>query len=193
MKSTGKQGTDITALLRSLATWLLAAGIIGAAAGMAAPAAAVERPAEPNPTIEVPGGSIPPTAIKPLRLPAMPLRTQGRWIVDSGGKRVKLASANWYGAESPEHVVGGLDQAALASIPRWLREHGFNSIRLPWSNELVETSPPWSPRSCAMSCDPTRPSPETNRRGAMVTPPPTGSARRSWEATRCWPPTPICW
>lgn len=79
----------------------------------------------------------------------MPLRTQDRWIVDSTGKRVKLASANWYGAESPEHVVGGLDQAPLASIPRWLREHGFNSIRLPWSNELLETNPVVKPEHLA--------------------------------------------
>ncbi len=59
------------------------------------------------------GGRIPPTVIEPLRLPAMPLRAQDRWIVDSTGTRVKLASANWFGGESPEHVVGGLEKASL--------------------------------------------------------------------------------
>src|SRR5277367_3160153 len=31
-----------------------------------------------------------------IPLPALPLETTSRWIVDSNGKRFKLASVNWY-------------------------------------------------------------------------------------------------
>lgn len=70
-----------------------------------------------------------------------PLHTSGRWILDSSGKRVKLASANWGGAESPEYVVGGLDRAKLGDIAHWIKANGFNSVRLPWSNEMYEHNP----------------------------------------------------
>jgi endoglucanase len=73
--------------------------------------------------------------------PALPLRTAGRWIVDSAGKRFKLAGVNWYGADQADFVVGGLDRASLAAIASSIRSMGFNSVRIPWSNEMVETNP----------------------------------------------------
>lgn len=72
---------------------------------------------------------------------AYPLHTSDRWILDSSGERVKLASVNWDGAESPEYVVTGLDHAKLADIAHWIKANGFNSVRLPWSNELYERNP----------------------------------------------------
>ena len=71
----------------------------------------------------------------------VPLQTDGRWIVDRRGERVKLASVNWFGAESAEFVVGGLDKQPLPEIARLIRRGGFNSVRLPWSNQLVEENP----------------------------------------------------
>jgi endoglucanase len=76
-----------------------------------------------------------------LALPAVPFHTQGRWILDANNQRFKLVSVNWYGAESKDFVVAGLDKAPLASIAAQIRSAGFNSVRLPWSNELVETNP----------------------------------------------------
>ncbi|MGI8648331.1 MAG: glycoside hydrolase family 5 protein [Mycobacteriales bacterium] len=84
---------------------------------------------------------IPEVHAVPRALPALPLRTKGRWIVDAHGTHIKLASANWFGAESPEYVVGGLDTVSLDSITHWLAGHGFNSVRLPWSNEMLEKNP----------------------------------------------------
>src|SRR5258708_36943701 len=90
-------------------------------------------------------GAAPPTppdaAATPAMLPALPLATTSRWIVDANGARVKLVSVNWYGAESPDFVVGGLDRAPLAAIAATIHRLGFNSVRLPWSNELYETNP----------------------------------------------------
>lgn len=73
--------------------------------------------------------------------PAAGLRASGTSIVDARGHTVKLASVNWFGAESAEFVVGGLDRQPLDRIAELIREGGFNSVRLPWSNELVESNP----------------------------------------------------
>ncbi|MEQ0558092.1 cellulase family glycosylhydrolase [Amycolatopsis sp. NEAU-NG30] len=72
---------------------------------------------------------------------ALPLKTSAQWVVDQRGHRVKLASVNWFGAESAEFVVGGLDKQPLDKLARLIRQGGFNSVRLPWSNELVESNP----------------------------------------------------
>ena len=73
--------------------------------------------------------------------PALPLHTSGRWIVDRNGNVVKLSSVNWYGAEEKDFVPAGLELASLDSIAAKIRCMGFNSVRLPWSNQLVETNP----------------------------------------------------
>lgn len=70
-----------------------------------------------------------------------PLHTESRWIVDGNGNRVKLASVNWSGAETQAFTVGGLDDRALDDLSALVRDGGFNSVRLPWSNQLVEENP----------------------------------------------------
>jgi len=61
--------------------------------------------------------------------------------VDSGGHRVRLNAVNWYGAESPDFVVGGLASSTPAIIARLIRELGFNAVRLPWSSQMLESNP----------------------------------------------------
>ena len=73
--------------------------------------------------------------------PPAPLRTDGGFIVDAAGRRVRLAGVNWYGAESPDFVVGGLAAVDLHAIAHEIMQMGFNAVRLPWSNELVESNP----------------------------------------------------
>ncbi len=74
-------------------------------------------------------------------LPALPLHTQSRFILDAKGQRVKLAAVNWYGAEEKDYVVAGLDQVPLDVLARRIRELGYNTVRLPWSNEMYEKNP----------------------------------------------------
>lgn len=69
--------------------------------------------------------------------PPTPLSTSGRYIVDAEGARVKLASINWYGASDAFHIVGGLDTAPIDEIVRSIRALGLNSVRLPFSNEML--------------------------------------------------------
>lgn len=76
---------------------------------------------------------------KPLFTP--PLRTQGRHIVDARGSRFKLASVNWYGASDELHIPGGLDVQHRRDIALTIRKMGFNSVRLPYSDEMVRTNP----------------------------------------------------
>jgi endoglucanase len=73
--------------------------------------------------------------------PAFPLHTQGQYIVDSNGYRVRLNAFNWYGTESTDYVVSGLQAQPLASIVSTIQSMGFNAVRLPWSNQMYESNP----------------------------------------------------
>ncbi|WP_115720288.1 glycoside hydrolase family 5 protein [Gallaecimonas mangrovi] len=72
---------------------------------------------------------------------ALPLSTKGASIVDNNGHSVVLKGVNWFGAESGEFVVGGLDKQPVGKIADLVKAGGFNVVRLPWSNELVERNP----------------------------------------------------
>jgi endoglucanase len=74
-------------------------------------------------------------------LPALPLRTQGRFIVDDTGYRFKLASVNWYGFEELDYVPAGLEIAHIDDTAAIIAEMGFNSVRLPFSLEMVTLNP----------------------------------------------------
>lgn len=80
-------------------------------------------------------------ALGVARAAELPLHTAHHWIVDARGNRVKLAGVNWYGADNIEFSVGGLAYAPLAAITHEVKAMGFNSVRIPWSNQLVETNP----------------------------------------------------
>jgi len=80
-------------------------------------------------------------ALGPARPQQLPLHTVRHWIVDAKGHRVKLAGVNWYGADNTEFSVGGLAYQPLSTIAHEVKAMGFDSVRIPWSNELVETNP----------------------------------------------------
>src|SRR5579884_939114 len=69
------------------------------------------------------------------------LHAQGTSIVDATGRPARLTGINWYGAESPDFVVGGLDARPYGDILRTLQGLGYNTLRLPFSNQLVEQNP----------------------------------------------------
>jgi endoglucanase len=81
-----------------------------------------------------------------------PLHTKGYQIVDAAGQPVQLLSVNWYGFDEKEFVVGGLDRAPLAAIVSEIQQMGFNSVRLPWSNETLEQNP--AVRDAALAANP---------------------------------------
>ncbi|MFF4776496.1 glycoside hydrolase family 5 protein [Microtetraspora fusca] len=90
-----------------------------------------------------------------------PLSTRGRYIVDSTGKRFKLQSGNWHGAsgtwtgsgddenpannyasETSHRVPLGLDRAPMSKLIADFHTLGVNSIRLPFSNEMLTDARP---------------------------------------------------
>jgi hypothetical protein len=77
----------------------------------------------------------------PAELFRPPLRAQGRHVVDAKGKRFKLASVNWYGASDENFIPGGLDIRQRSEIAKTIRRLGFNSVRLPYSDEVVLKNP----------------------------------------------------
>ncbi|KAK8082239.1 endoglucanase e1 protein [Apiospora saccharicola] len=72
---------------------------------------------------------------------SLPLSTKGRDIVDTHGRRFKLASVNWYGASDELYIPGGLDVKHRSVIAKTIRNMGFNSVRMPYSDEMVMLNP----------------------------------------------------
>lgn len=70
-----------------------------------------------------------------------PLHTSGASILGANGAPVKLDFVNWYGAESPDYVVGGLEYQPVSEIIGQIVSMGFNGVRLPWSNQMWEANP----------------------------------------------------
>lgn len=78
--------------------------------------------------------------------PSQPLstgywHTRGNRIVDEHGQPIRIAAVNWFGMENTFYVPAGLDVQPLAAIVGRVKSLGFNAIRLPFSNEMVEKNP----------------------------------------------------
>ncbi|WP_330328661.1 glycoside hydrolase family 5 protein [Streptomyces sp. NBC_00536] len=90
-----------------------------------------------------------------------PLSTRGRYIVDAKGDRFRLRSGNWDGAQGSwngsgdaadpaTHHAGqdshgiplGLDRTPLPALLADFHRLGLNSIRLPFSGEMLRTTAP---------------------------------------------------
>ncbi|OCT46517.1 endoglucanase E1 [Cladophialophora carrionii] len=82
-----------------------------------------------------------------------PLSTRGRDIIDRDGRRIKLVSVNWYGASDVDMVPGGLSVQNRTEIARIICELGFNSVRLPYADELVHKNPLIDPKHLSANHD----------------------------------------
>jgi endoglucanase len=67
--------------------------------------------------------------------------TEGSRIVDDSGQTIRIAGVNWFGMENKFYVPAGLDKQPLSAIVNRIRALGFNTIRLPFSDQLVEDNP----------------------------------------------------
>jgi endoglucanase len=65
--------------------------------------------------------------------------TSGNQILDSNNQPVRLAGVNWYGFETSDEVVHGLWAQDYKTILNAIKSNGYNTIRLPFSNQMVET------------------------------------------------------
>ena len=65
--------------------------------------------------------------------------TQGNQILDRQNHPVRIQGINWYGFETVREVPGGLTEQDYRIILQAVRANGFNSVRIPLSNQMVET------------------------------------------------------
>jgi len=64
------------------------------------------------------------------------LSTQGHYIVDSKGNKVKLAGLSWFGGETTNLSPHGLWAQPLEKFIQLIKDHGYNHLRYPWTNEM---------------------------------------------------------
>ena len=65
--------------------------------------------------------------------------TSGNQILDSAGDPVRIAGINWYGFETPDEIAHGLWAQDYHAIVNDIKNLGYNTIRIPFSNQMVET------------------------------------------------------
>src|SRR5580658_2150889 len=64
--------------------------------------------------------------------------TSGNQIIDSDGNPVRIAGINWYGFETPDEIAHGLWAQDYHTIINDIKSLGYNTIRIPFSNQMVE-------------------------------------------------------
>ncbi len=67
--------------------------------------------------------------------------TRGVRIYDANNREVHINGLTWYGMETNYWVPAGLDYQSYQRIMLEVKSFGYNSIRLPFSNQLVEQNP----------------------------------------------------
>ncbi len=65
--------------------------------------------------------------------------TSGSQVLDVNNQPVRITGINWYGFETTRAVAGGLTSQDYKSILQTIKTQGYNTIRLPLSNQMVET------------------------------------------------------
>lgn len=65
--------------------------------------------------------------------------TSGNQILDDSNNVVRIAGINWYGFETVDQIVHGLYNQDYKAILQTIYNLGYNVIRLPFSNQMVES------------------------------------------------------
>lgn len=153
----------------------LALALVAVLAGASMPEPQVPRSGH-RPAAQLPvraaahtaGSQEPRAAVPPVEDWEPPLSTRGRYVVDAKGERFKLRSGNWHGAsgtwtgsgspddpannhagEKSDRMPLGLDRAPMPEIVSGFLELGLNSVRLPFSNEMIHDERPVADASVA--------------------------------------------
>lgn len=69
-----------------------------------------------------------------------PLHASGAHLVNAAGRRVDLSGVNWFGFETQSFAPHGLDVRNYQDMLNQMAKLGFNTIRLPYSNQLFDPS-----------------------------------------------------
>jgi len=80
-------------------------------------------------------------ALCSLPLYATGWHTSGTQIVNPSGAPFVVSGVNWYGAETSAFAPGGLWAEDYIFVLNEIKQNGFNTIRVPFSNQMWETDP----------------------------------------------------
>ncbi|MBV9173375.1 MAG: glycoside hydrolase family 5 protein, partial [Chloroflexi bacterium] len=124
--------------IASVAAALLLAGCIPQTASV--PAAPPTIAPTATPTVEpTPAPTATPApSPTPVPLGTGPLRTSGATLVDAGGQEVRLTGVNWSGLETSAFAPIGLGSRKVDDMLDQIVAAGFNTVRLPYSNQLLQ-------------------------------------------------------
>lgn len=67
-----------------------------------------------------------------------PWHTNGAQILDANNQPVRIAGVNWFGFETNNFVVHGLWTRNYKDILNQIKSTGYNTVRLPYSNQLFD-------------------------------------------------------
>jgi len=86
------------------------------------------------------GSQLAPQRHGPVALPSDGpyLHTDGALLRDSQGRRVRLSGLNWFGLETCAFAPQGLDHRSWGDLLDQARALGFNTLRLPVSDQLLD-------------------------------------------------------
>ncbi|WP_457032533.1 cellulase family glycosylhydrolase [Kitasatospora sp. P5_F3] len=70
--------------------------------------------------------------------------TSGRQLLDDGNRPVRIAGINWFGFETANYVPHGLWSRDYKSMIDQIKSLGYNTIRLPYSDDLFSGTSPVS-------------------------------------------------
>jgi len=70
--------------------------------------------------------------------------TSGRQILDSANQPVRIAGVNWFGFETSNFVAHGLWTRDYKSMIDQMKSLGYNTIRLPYSDDIFKGTMPQS-------------------------------------------------
>src|SRR5204862_4518370 len=64
--------------------------------------------------------------------------TNGSQLMDEQNRPVRIAGVNWFGFETSNYAVGGLNRRSYISMLDQIKSLKYNTIRLPYSNQLFD-------------------------------------------------------
>jgi aryl-phospho-beta-D-glucosidase BglC (GH1 family) len=67
------------------------------------------------------------------------LHVEGSKLVDWHGKTVRLTGVNWFGLETNNQEPHGIWSRDYRSMVKQIADLGFNTIRLPWANQILRS------------------------------------------------------
>ncbi len=97
------------------------------------------------------------------------LTASGNKLYDSTGKEVRLTGVNWFGFETSLYSPHGIWVRDMKSVLQQIKDMGFNTIRVPWCNEML--NPESTVNVSSYGVDPyTGVSPMNEEEGAVTKP-----------------------